>query len=142
MQSLLEALGNATQKCIHLFTTFLHGHIVVVPAFKFWAETKVYVFGWGSICVKLFDVKALVIYYLEVESWQLDFFLIRLKCFAAHPSSFFSLRRVGRRPLIYLSSPLVSLPPGLNRLVRWTKDEGGEGKSLLCSPSPPIVLGH
>ena len=29
--------------------------------------------------------------YLEAESWQLDFFLISLKHFATHPSSFFSL---------------------------------------------------
>ena len=27
--------------------------------------------------------------YLEVESWQLDFLLVRLKRFATHPRSFF-----------------------------------------------------
>ena len=40
--------------------------------------------------------------YLEAESWKLDFLLVRLKCFATHPSSFFSLRRVGRKSLIHL----------------------------------------
>ena len=69
---------------------------------------------------------------LEVESWQLDFFLVRLKHFATHPCSFFSLRRVGRRSLI-ISSMLVSLPPGLNRLVRWTMDRGEVKIPLLQS---------
>lgn len=36
--------------------------------------------------------------YLEVELYQLDFFLVRMDCFTIHPCSFFSLRDVGRDP--------------------------------------------
>ena len=43
----------------------------------------------------------------EVESWQLDFFLVRLKCLASHPSNFFSLRGVGRRLLGFTLPPSV-----------------------------------
>lgn len=40
--------------------------------------------------------------YFEVESWKLDFFIVRSICFTTHPSNIFSLRKVGRTSEIYL----------------------------------------
>ena len=86
---------------------------------------------------------------LKVESWQLDFFLIRLKRFAIHPSSFFSLRRVDRRLLIYpphwfhSSSIWIGLLHGQWTIVCvWLKIPLQSFFHLWSWAVAPLILGH
>lgn len=55
--------------------------------------------------------------YLEIESWQLDLFRVRSKCFTTQSSSFCSVKKLGRRPEMY---PWVwfHFTPGLTGLFR------------------------